>query len=219
MLSILKFRRAIVAALISSTMLMSLPNCFGSFVLTGKWHGFIKGINNKWLRWIVFVITSIVYGIAIFVDVILFNSIEFWSGSNPMARSDFNDSGELVKSMEAEGERVQFTYRNYGETLRVDMWKDEQYRGNMVLLKSEPGVFYREDSQGALHRIEVAEQELKGLKTVRVEAGRELQASRQLGVMEYYALRDEAERLNPKSAEQFELERAIAAQPAAAGAL
>lgn len=178
--------------LIATTVFLALPNCFGGFVLTGKWHGFIKGINNKWLRWIVFLITCIVYGITIWVDAILFNSIEFWSGSNPMAMSDFDERGQLTKTLERDGEKVTFTYRNLGADLRIDMWKDGDYKGNMVLLKNDPGQFYNEQN-GELLPIQVTEQELSTGRLVTIRAG-EVVTRRELGVMEYYALRDASER-------------------------
>ncbi|MEQ9364949.1 MAG: DUF3332 family protein [Leptospirales bacterium] len=178
--------------MIAAVMIPALPNCFGGFVLTGKWHGFIKGINNKWLRWIVFLITAFVYGIAIFVDAILFNSIEFWSGSNPMAMSDFDERGEFVKTLESGDEKVSFTYRNYGAELRIDMWKRGEYKGNMVLLKNEPGQFYTEQN-GDLSPIQVNEEQLEAGRLVTVRAG-DLHVRRHLGPLEYYALRERSER-------------------------
>lgn len=187
-----KSKRWLSSLLIAAVMVPALPNCFGGFVLTSKWHGFIKGINNKWLRWIVFFITAFVYGIAIFVDAILFNSIEFWSGSNPMAMSDFDEEGRLVTTLEADGEKVSFTYRNYGAQLRIDMWKDGRYKGNMVLLKNEPGQFYTEQD-GQLAPMQISEEQLDSGRLVRVQAG-DLVVQRKLGLIEYYAMRERAER-------------------------
>ncbi|MCR9144815.1 MAG: DUF3332 domain-containing protein [bacterium] len=185
-------KRWIGTLLIATFMIPALPNCFGGFVLTGKWHGFISGISNKWLRWIVFFVTSFVYGIAIFVDAILFNSIEFWSGSNPMSMSDFDERGEHAKTLESGDEKVVFTYRNYGEDLRIDMWKQGEYKGNMVLLRSEPGQFYTE-KDGELSPIQVSDEQLEDGRLVTVRAG-ELQVKRKLGLLEYYALREKSER-------------------------
>ena len=208
------FKKWIVTVMVGLLALTTLPACFGGFVLTRKWHGFISGISNKWLRWIVFFITSFVYGIAIFVDAILFNSIEFWSGSNPMAYSDYDENGEVTKTLEQADERVVFTYQNYGERLRIDMWKAGDYKGNMVLLRAEPGQFYTEQN-GELKAIEVDEQELENARLVSVRMGDQLLV-RKYSVMEYYALRRAAEELPANRAASQEM---LADQPVAPAAV
>lgn len=61
--------------------------CFGSFGLTvGLWNW--NSSLGKWPGELVFLIIGVIlpiYGIAAFIDVIILNTIEFWTGSNPMA--------------------------------------------------------------------------------------------------------------------------------------
>lgn len=163
--------------------------CFGGFVLTRKWHGFISGINNKWLRWIVFLITCIVYGIAIWVDAIIFNSIEFWSGSNPMAHGDFDDNGEFVRVQEKDGEKVVYTYREYGEVLSIDMYKDGDFRGNMTLLRSQPGVFFRE-TNGRLEELDVSRLNAGDRQIIHMRANGKVVESRAVETKEYELSRE-----------------------------
>lgn len=62
--------------------------CFGKFELTRKIYRFNRTVStDKWIRWCVFLVLAIVpiYGIGLLVDVLFANSVEFWSGSNPVA--------------------------------------------------------------------------------------------------------------------------------------
>lgn len=61
-------------------------SCVGSFSLFNKlssWNR--KATGSKFLNEIIFIVISPVYALAGVADVLLFNSIEFWSGSNPLA--------------------------------------------------------------------------------------------------------------------------------------
>ena len=66
---------------------MFLSGCYGSFELTKKVYNWNGSFENKFAKEAVFLGLNIipVYGIASFVDAIIFNSVEFWTGSNPMA--------------------------------------------------------------------------------------------------------------------------------------
>jgi hypothetical protein len=71
--------------------------CLGSFKLTTdvwKWN---TGIS-KWPAELVFIVFNIipVYGIAVFIDAILLNSIEFWTGSGPLSLKQGEKESQLV---------------------------------------------------------------------------------------------------------------------------
>jgi hypothetical protein len=87
-----------------STLLVT-TGCFGSFVTLSRLYHWNKTVdNNKWAQWGVFVATIIVpiYPSATLFDMIFTNSVEFWSGRNPMAaeanatRTISGDNGEEV---------------------------------------------------------------------------------------------------------------------------
>jgi hypothetical protein len=61
--------------------------CFGSFGLSKEVYKFNKGLGDKFVQEAVFLALSIcqVYSVTLFVDAIILNSIEFWTGSNPIA--------------------------------------------------------------------------------------------------------------------------------------
>ena len=67
---------------------MLVSGCYGPFTLTKKvhqWNGEVS--DNKWIVEGVFLICAWlpVYGIATLADAVIFNSVEFWTGSNPLA--------------------------------------------------------------------------------------------------------------------------------------
>ena len=65
----------------------SLQGCIGSFKLTNKVLKWNQSVSNKFVNEILFLVLHIipVYPITIFVDILVINSIEFWTGKNPLA--------------------------------------------------------------------------------------------------------------------------------------
>ncbi|MGB2868987.1 MAG: DUF3332 family protein [Bacteroidota bacterium] len=80
---------AIVTSLLVISMSLTSTGCFGSFNLVKKVYKFNEGIGDKWINEIGFLVMTIVqvYSIAATIDVIILNSIEFWTGSNPVSAS------------------------------------------------------------------------------------------------------------------------------------
>ncbi|WP_308763229.1 DUF3332 domain-containing protein [uncultured Bacteroides sp.] len=64
-------------------------SCIGSFGLWNSLKDWNSNIGNKFVNEIVFFAFHIipVYQVAYFADIIVLNSIEFWSGSNPLAEN------------------------------------------------------------------------------------------------------------------------------------
>jgi len=104
--SMFKFRHvrtiAVLAALLAAG--SALSSCYGSFGLTKKVYQFNGKLGDKWINSLfVFLIGGPVYGLAGTADVVIFNLIEFWTGSNPVAS---NDAKSFDQKM-ADGTRVQ----------------------------------------------------------------------------------------------------------------
>ena len=81
-----RFRRTAVLAL-SAAAVLGTSACFGSFNLTRKLYGFNKDVSkDKFVRELVFLGLNIVpvYGIAGFIDAVVANTVEFWTGENPV---------------------------------------------------------------------------------------------------------------------------------------
>jgi len=144
-------KRVIALALVGALGFTGLANCHGNFLLTRKWDGFVSGINNKWVRWIVFLLTSAIipiYGLALLVDVLILNSIEFWTGSNPVAESEYGPDGTFVTVEKSRDGRAFFTYRDFGRELNIEVYKaseaGETKVADLLLFQDRPGEFFIE---------------------------------------------------------------------------
>ena len=74
----------VATALLCGSMLTS--SCVGSFSLFNKLAVWNKSAtNSKALNEIIFILISPAYAVCSLADVLVLNSIEFWSGSNPVA--------------------------------------------------------------------------------------------------------------------------------------
>ena len=83
---------------------MLCTSCIGSFALTNKLLGWNQQIGNKFVNELVFFAFWIipVYEVTALADVVVLNSVEFWSGRNPVTAStkviDGQDGKYLVES-------------------------------------------------------------------------------------------------------------------------
>lgn len=75
-----KIKTSLVAALLCGSMLFT--SCIGSFSLFHKVLDWNQSLGNKFVNELVFIAFNIipVYGVATAVDVVVLNTIEFWSG-------------------------------------------------------------------------------------------------------------------------------------------
>ncbi|MDR9830158.1 DUF3332 domain-containing protein [Vibrio sp. FNV 38] len=64
---------------------IALSGCVGSNAVTGKLMEFnVKAVDNRYARGGLNMLLSPVYGITIAADYIVINSLEFWTGKNPI---------------------------------------------------------------------------------------------------------------------------------------
>ena len=100
------------ALMLSAVILFS--SCLGSFQLTNKMFKLNKSIGDKWVNELVFAACCIlpVYEITLFVDAIVLNSIEFWSGKKVLA-----NTGEKKIVKNNEGKNVEITAMENGYNL------------------------------------------------------------------------------------------------------
>jgi len=106
-----KFMVMATAILVSSSMLFS--SCIGSFSLFNKLLGWNNTVGDKWVNELVFIALWIVpvYEIASFIDIVILNSIEFWTGENPTAEVKVQEidtkEGKFIVTTDANGHKVQ----------------------------------------------------------------------------------------------------------------
>jgi hypothetical protein len=135
-------RRSIALAALLAVLPLA-GGCFGSFHITRKVYNFNKSATpNKWVRWCLFMGMNIipVYPAAATGDILFANSVEFWTGSNPVVvrlepKTVLAPDGGLAQLLPLEnGARIVLTEAS-GTVHR------------MTLLREAPGVVavYRED--------------------------------------------------------------------------
>ena len=83
---LMKTRHLKVSALLLAATLLT-SSCVGSFSLFGrvaKWN--THATSSKFLNEIIFILISPAYAVCAVADALVLNTIEFWSGSNPLAQ-------------------------------------------------------------------------------------------------------------------------------------
>lgn len=100
---------------------MTFTSCYGSFGLTHKLHRWNGGIGGKFVRWLVFLglIIIPVYEIALIVDALILNSIEFWTGDSKVARVERR--GNTAVAITTTGEEIHVVPRG---PRRADVIRD-----------------------------------------------------------------------------------------------
>jgi hypothetical protein len=77
-----RFLKLGIVVAISCSILFS--SCIGSFSLSNKLLAWNQTVDSKFINALIFIPLLPVYGIALTGDALLFNTIEFWSGENPI---------------------------------------------------------------------------------------------------------------------------------------
>jgi len=129
-------KKVVCAAVLAAFTCFSLGGCYGSYALFNKVHKWNGRIGDKWINSVVhFVIVGPVYTLCMFGDFLIFNTIEFWTGSNPIAMGDTyqetdkygnqvyamkNPDGTLsVKLADAGGNKVDFMLERNGNVVKM----------------------------------------------------------------------------------------------------
>lgn len=100
-----------IAALVGSCIMFT--SCIGSFGLTNKLLDWNNNVDSKFVNELVFLAFWIVpvYEISVLADVLVINSIEFWSGSNPVAETSVKTietpDGNYTVETNANGYKIQ----------------------------------------------------------------------------------------------------------------
>lgn len=115
-----KIALALVICLSGSIMLNS---CIGSFALTNKVLGWNRQVGSKFVNELVFFAFWVlpVYEVTSLADLVVLNSIEFWSGNNPVTATtkviDTEHGRYLVK---CDGKGYDVIDETTGQTVRLD---------------------------------------------------------------------------------------------------
>lgn len=117
-----KSKAVLVCAMLSGSVLFS--SCIGSFGLWNSLKDWNQGVSNKFVNELIFLAFHIVpiYEVAYLADALVLNSIEFWSGSSPVAsigevKTVQGENGEYLVKTNEDG----YTISKKGEEKSVDL--------------------------------------------------------------------------------------------------
>ncbi|MCM1532839.1 MAG: DUF3332 domain-containing protein [Ruminococcus flavefaciens] len=124
-----KLIRPIAAILAAAFLGVTASSCIGSFALTNKLLSWNRQIDSKFVNELVFVAFWIlpVYEVSALADILVINSIEFWSGNNPVTASSQTVTGTDGQKYLVESDATGYTITTEatGEVVRLDYSAEE----------------------------------------------------------------------------------------------
>ena len=95
-------KKFIPVVLAASVLIMT--GCTGPFALTKKVHAWQTSFEDKWVDEVAFLgcIILPVYGLSTLADGLILNSVEFWTGENPMDSAAAPQGNEMCLIPSAE---------------------------------------------------------------------------------------------------------------------
>jgi len=128
-------------------------SCIGSFALHQKVLDWNQGVGDKWVNEIVFLALNIVpvYGICYLADAVVINSIEFWSGNNPVAsigdvRQVKGENGNYFVTTLENG----YSISKEGEDLSMSLTYNQDENSWNVTSNGETSELFRINENGAV---------------------------------------------------------------------
>lgn len=186
-------QKMVLSLVTAGIILGSTANCFGKFSLVRKVYAFNDSINigsgivNKFIKTIIFylLIFMPVYGIAGFVDLIILNLIEFWTGSNPVALSEYDNEGKFTKSFQTENGKLELTYTEFGKKMKLSLTKDGKNE-TIFFLKEAPGKVF-EEKKGELVEVSVESKKVGEMLLLKRQINGKVESNMIIGEKEFRA--------------------------------
>jgi hypothetical protein len=124
----------IVALLVVMVLLINVAGCYGSFAATKKVYEWNGSVGDKWMQsvvmWVLMWIP--VYSACGFIDVVVLNTVEFWTGTNPMT---MNAGEQKIKYATNDGKTYQMVMTKNNLTITETAGPD---KGKAVTLTYSP---------------------------------------------------------------------------------
>lgn len=156
---------SIVACVLCS---MTLTSCIGSFRLTQSVMKWNNQVGSKFLNEVVFFAFWVlpVYEVTSLADLVVLNSIEFWSGRNPLSASvkvvDTDNGRYLVQ---CDGKGYTITNQDTARSYRLDFVEEDQTWTTTIDGETYPLMTFIDDShvkmiapEGDYRVVELSEQ-------------------------------------------------------------
>lgn len=117
-----------VGMIILAASLLPLQSCIGSFALTNRVLNWNKQVGSKFVNELVFFAFWVlpVYEVTALADILVVNSIEFWSGNNPLEASTKvvdTDHGKYYIACDGKGYTITDPY---GKEYRLNFEMSQQ---------------------------------------------------------------------------------------------
>ena len=122
-------RKTILTAALAALLCSSLTSCMGKFALTRNLYAWNEQVSNKFVNEILFVAFWIlpVYEVCGVADLLVLNSIEFWSGDNPLSASTKVIETEHGRYLvECDGKGYDIMLESTGENYRLDFTQESK---------------------------------------------------------------------------------------------
>jgi hypothetical protein len=150
---------------------VQVSGCFGKFALTRAIWDFNKNVSpNKFIQWLVFLVLVVVpvYGIGTLVDALVINSIEFWTGSNPVESADAGGSPQTRVVRLGPGDTLRLSREPGSDVMKVELEREGQATLVRYFEPLEDGMAVRDDAGAVLLQ---AREQLDGAVMVTDAAG------------------------------------------------
>ena len=124
--------------------------CTGSFMLTKKVYNWHRGLGEKWSDEFGFLVCSLlpIYGLSTLADSLVFNSIEFWTGHNPVSEAKVETQKKFVKSGD---EKAMMSYNAQANELKIASEKKGLHPIQIALEKKGNTVITKDGNGGVLY--------------------------------------------------------------------
>ena len=173
------------------TLSIGQTGCYGPFRLTKNLHEWNSTVGDKFTNALVFFAFVVipVYEVAVLVDGVVLNTIEFWSGDNPVAMKDGEKDIQIVKK---DGNKYRITATK--NKFHIEQLKGEN-KGNFAELIFDP--------ETESWNLKDGDQELKKLVSINEEAN----------LIEIYKPNGEIIKVDPNSYNLADLKQQINNKP------
>ena len=144
--------KRLVFGLLSVGLILNIAGCYGPFNLTRRLYQWNGQVGTKWEREFVFIIFvwAPVYEITALGDAIVFNSMEFWTGKNPVDPPSGRRSALPKTKRIARGEaqaQLTFSEASTGPKLLIEQYVKGNAVGNL-LIEQRDGATVGVDANG-----------------------------------------------------------------------
>ena len=124
--------------------------CTGSFLLTKKVYNWHRSQSDKWADEFGFLVCTLIpiYGFSTFADAIVFNSIEFWTGKNPVDEAKAESNTRMVETPDGSGK---VSYNAASKELTIAAQKKGLHEAQITLVKNGNTVVTKDKNGGVLY--------------------------------------------------------------------